>query len=1247
MRAVLFLLPGKTGRASGAARVFIFLKEGSMLKKSLLLSIVVLLTAVLFVFTGCEGPTGAQGVGVKGDPGDDTPFPGEIQVTFPPAEEELPQGVNYPDGRAKILAGDAEAISKAFNGGVFVSSTGDGVAVSGNGFTGENSYKQEAVDAIVWTGYPTGAAANRGAIVVPPGKTLFIAAPLDLTADVANGFSSIAVSDQGVYPNPSGSAESSVLLVQVPGGSPITDVAKGRVVILAGASITANGSAPGTMTVGGALEIHRGGLVNVSGSGAAFNAVPDSVVDVFGSLVIGSGNLGSGTSANQFNGVLNVWGRGAVNIAAGAGITFGDAVTVARGATYPFTLPGQDVTFNGDLTVGEGVNLSVGSSLTYTFNGNADLSGNITITTGGDVEVGSTGSLVIEETGDIIGDWNAVDTGTIATLKAALAAQKADVLGKGGIAILSRESSGTTNLNLDITLDAIDYPELVTLAADENWHLRSISYPYSFPTGAALLRITAGNNVDLTSAVTIGKVTKEAGGYLTLGGSVTTADELTIIGTPAAGITVTDVLDTFNKLTIGDSAGTRTVVNVSSAAITLAGTTDTSEITVHPNAELNFVNDVIPSLNPKGTIKLMAGITGGSSTLDGGKFATVATSLFSSGSATFADLKILEIGANKAEFSLPASGTTYGHLVTFAGLEKLTVNGRLVVESPALSFAELNTNIGATTDVAGTGEAVFPNLDIDANIRYAFDQLLAIKDLTVASLDVPATSGFHATVDAGDQASDAIIRAATIAITTPASLTIDRNLEIGTSLTFTGTKNVTIKGNNGATPNPTAKATYIYIGEDPVIGVASGGEVLLVPGAASTLAPGGTGTLNTGVAGITVEKGTLLVPGKLGAVTAITAGKGANTAVLAAGASLTSGSIEIATVDPTNSSAAITVNADGVLDAAASTSYVLPKSSIAVKDGGKITVGSGGSLQLGAASSKVNIGASSGLTSASDSSITVTDATHIALAGTFKAVGANALVGVAANEVDLGTSAKLIAEVGTDTSYVHNKIELTGGTFDGFFTLNGTTANISLTGTLTAGSLLTTGTSVLTIGTYGTLATGTTAQTLGTATLNGVSSTGGLTAGTLQLVSGAKLTVNAAFNVGNAGASTASTAILNVGSGTIAFSGPYSIVLAKSGGTAVNGALTTTAFTVAGQGTGTLVNIFGVGTGAADCYPSGATIDATTLGANDILVSGTNNSAHDADGTGCMSVGVASGVITISGGLTNTIIPATKLGLKE
>jgi hypothetical protein len=412
-----------------------------------------------------------------------------------------------------------------------------------------------------------------------------------------------------------------------------------------------------------------------------------------------------------------------------------------------------------------------------------------------------------------------------------------------------------------------------------------------------------------------------------------------------------------------------------------------------------------------------------------------------------------------------------------------------------------------------------------------------------------------------------------------------------------------------------------------------------------------TGTLTTGAGAISVQTGTLLVPGKLvaGAGAGITAGRGtANTTVLAAGASLTSGSIAIAVVDSTNSSAAITVDGDGILDVATGTSYVLPGSSIAVKNGGKITVGTSVALQLGAASSKVNIGASSGLTSESDSSlITVTDATHIALAGTFKAVGANALIGVAGNEVDLGTSAKLIAEEGTDTSYVHNKIELTGGTFIGVFTLNGAAPNIDLTGTLTGGSLLTTGTSVLTIGTYGTLATGTTPQTLGTATLNGVTSTGGLTAGTLQLVSDAVLTINAAFNVGNASAGVAGTATLNVGSGKIAFSASYSIVLAKSGGTAVNGALTTTAFTVAGQGTGDKAVIFGVGTGAADCYPSGATIDATTLGANDILVTGTGNGAHDAAGAGCMGVTAASGVITISGVTTNTIIPATKLGLQE
>ncbi|MDR3144825.1 MAG: hypothetical protein LBU21_00955, partial [Treponema sp.] len=235
-----------------------------MLKKSLLLSIAVLLTAVIFIFTGCEGPAGPAGQNAENG---DINFPDSITVSVPSGggggttelPPSLPPGVTYPEKGAKILSGNAADISKAFNGGVFVANTPDSGTLGGSN-TGGETYAQDAVDAVVWTGVGDSLGASyQGSIVVPPGKTLFIAAPL--TIDSGSLFQGITIADEAAYTqsapyNPS-------ILQATKGGTSIEEGAPGgKVIILNGGSITGSGGG-GPLTIGGYLEIHRGGSISV------------------------------------------------------------------------------------------------------------------------------------------------------------------------------------------------------------------------------------------------------------------------------------------------------------------------------------------------------------------------------------------------------------------------------------------------------------------------------------------------------------------------------------------------------------------------------------------------------------------------------------------------------------------------------------------------------------------------------------------------------------------------------------------------------------------------------------------------------------------------------------------------------------------------------------------------------------------------------------------------------------------------
>jgi hypothetical protein len=276
--------------------------------------------------------------------------------------------MTYPNG-ALVLTGDAAAIARAFNGGIFTSTTGDDGTAAGGAQAGGTTYYQDAVDAIVWTGPGNFASppTDLGNLVVPPGKTLFIGGSLALDgAGASDKFLSIAVSDSGTI---SDTLDASVRAAGS-GGSKVDSTA-GKLVILAGANITDDSTAA-TMTIGGELELHRGAGIDFTSADSALVTTAGSKTYVYGTILDGDAGLtfggdliilnggsvtGGSSTADKFNGPVEVYGD--LTPSSVAGVTF--AKTLKIGSTGTLTTA-NNITANGAVTVSKVTTLPAATS---------------------------------------------------------------------------------------------------------------------------------------------------------------------------------------------------------------------------------------------------------------------------------------------------------------------------------------------------------------------------------------------------------------------------------------------------------------------------------------------------------------------------------------------------------------------------------------------------------------------------------------------------------------------------------------------------------------------------------------------------------------------------------------------------------------------------------------------------------------------------------------------------------------------
>jgi hypothetical protein len=832
-------------------------------------------------------------------------LPDKIEVTTSGgagnSKPELPEGFTYPNG-AKVLAGDAQDITLAFNGGIMVADTSDAtggtVSTAASNGTGY-AYAQEGVDQILWTGIggKSSATATLGTIVVPPGKTLFIGGDLSIDASpgtvssggtAATWFSGIVVSDAGGY------AEGVQPSILASNGANIGSNAAGKIVFLAGSKASVAGTAAGNFVIGGDLEIHQGAEINLVPSSPGTVVTPFKAVK--GSNVVNYGDLTLGNASNVINGALTIKGDATASLA--TGITFGGDVTVEGWGGL--TLGGA-VIFNGNLNVAENTTLRLAGNVTFnkeaTIEGYLDLNSNT-------YTVGPAGYLAIAQGGKIgNGDW----TGSASQLVEAFKGGTAATAENGRVTFADPGASGA-NLNLDLEID--DYAVLVELAGQTKFHLNSLTYPpatppsdFAFPTAPANLEIAEGNYV-IWDYATLPNVTVNNGGALKLAKVVTKAGDVTIIGggrkavgtsggafslsaaDPFGEDAVTTGGSTFagglGSLTIGDGT-TKTDVTIGGLVVVSSSTTvfapkisegtTAKGIIVKKNASLTVGGGAVTAIDIPGKITLEAG----DASLLGGIFKTVGSAI---AVASFTTTKEIVVN-DKAEFDA-SSLADFG---TFEALTKLTVDGTLKIAHAGTGdfFKALQNDIGSATDgqnavaydsadVKGAGKAVFAKWAVTAGKDHAFDQILGIKNVEVLSVeDVPNTSGFADgyTKDRGPTkgSSDYTLTVGTIEV--PAEgLVVDRNLDVKTEIAFPAVAPLTIDAGIAVS----AKGTVV-LGKK---GDSTTTKATLTPTAANTklgtVTAAGEFDVTTG--GLTLKAGdTLNVPGKLNIIgDAFTAG---------------------------------------------------------------------------------------------------------------------------------------------------------------------------------------------------------------------------------------------------------------------------------------------------------------------------------------------------------------------------------------
>jgi filamentous hemagglutinin family protein len=632
----------------------------------------------------------------------------------------------------------------------------------------------------------------------------------------------------------------------------------------------------GNITVNGATTL--GGVVTISaGTGAvdfagAVSSAAALIISNSGGVTFGATTLGGDATINAGTGAVNFAGTvdGAYNLIINnsAGVTFGGAIGTVTGlaslttGTGTTTLDGNvggsgAIIFNGPVTLGADVLINGGFTNNVTFTGPVNGAYNLSFTNLGAVTFDSTVGAATPLTSLTLGtsvsptfDGNVTLAGN-STTGVGLSIATATTLG-GDVTVVG--GSGNVTFSGGVT---------------GGGHALDVTTTSVVTFGNTLSGLTS---LTTTGSTTINSNITTTNGGVTIGGATTLGGNFTI----SAGTGAVDFKGTVNgahKLTISDSGGTTFESTVGATTPLTSLTTGTGLTTLDGNISTTNGSVTLGGATTLGgsvTISAGTGAVTFTGAVSGAHALTISNSGSTAFSAGFSGLTGLTTGSGTTTVSGGASvsGPTmlHGNLTITAGTSAVdfagTVDGAHVLSITDTGGVTFESTVGATTPLTGLSTGT-GTTTLDGNVTTTNGNV-TIGGLTTLGSDITISAGTGAVTFNG-----AVDGAHNLAISNSGAVTFDSTVGANTALASltTGTGTTTFDGNvttangsiavNGATTLGGNVTINTGSGAVTFTGAVSGAHALTISNSGSTAFNAGF----SGLTGLTTGSGTTTVSG--------------------------------------------------------------------------------------------------------------------------------------------------------------------------------------------------------------------------------------------------------------------------------------------------------------------------------------------------------------------------------------------------
>ena len=625
----------------------------------------------------------------------------------------------------------------------------------------------------------------------------------------------------------------------------------------------------GTVTVGAAVTSMVDGTGDASiNIGTMASDVASATIEAAGSLVLIEG----GSAASE---TLTIYATGAIETTGGS-LDANDGITLSAGSVNAGSLSAS----TGTVSVTADTSNIVTTSIT------ADsISISNTGTTNGDI---TTGQLDADNGGITLNAAGALSTGAnTVTATAAIDIDAASV-------VAGNLDSSTGTVNVDTTSASI---AVGTVDADSGITLNAVT-----SLDAGVMTITNTGDVSVTAGTTIGSamssfgnitgatnISFSAGGLVSTGSNVYSADQVTLSGTGVTGASYDIDTDTADLRLSGGIASAIVDNTAYSSPMTAAALSFSGSSFGTLDIDTNEDTTISGALSATGSVDINSG--SGTLTLANALSATDGISLTSA--AALSTAALTANNAAGATISLKGTSITAGDLTTDAS------TGTVVLDAPTSSAGAITTNtltvkdgMTSATDLTLSGALSITNAAISVSGSLSLNDVNASTGITLAANDISSAA---LTTSAGNISVTASGNNMGVAVNTGA---ITAN---GTNAT------VTVSGVNGS-------VTTAAVSADSSVSLDGGASL-------------NTGNITTNNAAVTLDATSV----SAGAITAsaLTVQDGVGVAAndLTLSGTLTSGTGVSLTVD----------NALDVKDISAATGNIALVSSMSTVDSGSLT----------------------------------------------------------------------------------------------------------------------------------------------------------------------------------------------------------------------------------------------------------------------------------------------------------------------